>query len=291
MTTVVMSSHWLHERKAAFRSVCPQSVLNWREERYYAKYGEVELHVVRYLCRPDRDAIDIGANNGCYIHFLRKHARRVYAFEPLPWLADDLARKFHSDIEQRKVTIWNMALSNARGTSTLRVPIVDGVLVEGCASVAPEIATKYPRHRDITVRMETLDDVYTGDYTGDVGFIKIDVEGHEEAVLEGARKTIIRCRPRLLVELEESIVPGAVRRVTEFLAGLGYQGYFIYQRQLLPVDRFDPAIMQNPADYPDLKAGLDKRERFGRYIYNLLFFPPGERPETLNRIENCIAFL
>ncbi len=42
-------------------------VLNWREARFYAKYGEVELHLLDLLCRRDRDAIDVGANDGSYV--------------------------------------------------------------------------------------------------------------------------------------------------------------------------------------------------------------------------------
>ncbi len=273
--------------KRHLRAICPQPLLNWREARFYAKYGEVELHVVPYLCRREMDAIDIGSNDGCYVHFLKKHARRVYAFEPLPWLADDLRRKFQHDIAAGTVVISDVALSNASCTSTLRVPIIDGVIVHGCSSVMEGALTKYPQAKEVPIRMEPLDAVYSGH----AGFIKVDVEGHEEAVLEGARQTIVRCHPRLQVEVEESLTPGAIARVAAFFRALNYRGYFIFQRQLKPIDQFDRRVMQNPEHYPDLKAGLNARERFGRYIYNFLFVPPGEQEDTLRRIQRRIASL
>jgi FkbM family methyltransferase len=47
-------------------------------------------------------------------------------------------------------------------------------------------------------------------------FIKIDVEGHEREVLEGAKETLLRSRPALLVEVIHS-------EVIPFLSELGYQ--------------------------------------------------------------------
>lgn len=288
MTALAMAAGGLvRESKRHLRAICPQPLLNWREARFYAKYGEVELHVVRCLCRREMDAIDIGSNDGCYVHFLKKHARRVYAFEPLPWLIEDLRRKFRRDIAADTIVVSDVALSNASRTSSLRVPIIDGVLVHGCSSVAEEALTKYPHAKEVPIRMEPLDAVYSGD----AGFMKIDVEGHEEAVLEGARQTIIRCQPRLQVEVEESIAPGAIARVAAFLRTLNYQGYFIFQRELRPIEQFDRRVMQNLSNYPNLKAGLEARERFGRYIYNFLFMPPDEPEDTLRRIRQRIARL
>lgn len=288
MTALAVTAGGLvREGKRHLRAICPQPLLNWREARFYAKYGEVELHVLPYLCRRDMDALDIGSNDGCYVHFLKKHARRVYAFEPLPWLAEDLRRKFQRDISAGALVVNDVALSNVSGESTLRVPIIDGVLVHGCSSLAERALTKYPYAKEVSIRTEPLDAVYSGR----VGFIKIDVEGHEEAVLEGARRTIARCHPRLQVEVEETIAPGAIARVAAFFRALNYRGYFIFQRQLKPIEQFDRRVMQNPANYPDLKAGLEARERFGRYIYNFLFVPPDEREDTLRRIRQRIAGL
>src|SRR5689334_12772276 len=41
------------------RSACPQPLLNWREQRFYAQYGEVELHLIDILCRRGADSIDV----------------------------------------------------------------------------------------------------------------------------------------------------------------------------------------------------------------------------------------
>jgi hypothetical protein len=65
------------------------------------------------------------------------------------------------------------------------MPVVDGVTVTGCSTVASQAYTAYPAHRAIEVPMDRLDNVYGGE----VGFIKIDVEGYQQAVLEGALDT------------------------------------------------------------------------------------------------------
>src|SRR5947208_3581092 len=84
--------------KRTLRAILPQRLLNWREARYFGRYGEVELHLVEFLCRRDQDAIDVGANYGSYVHFMRRYARRVIAFEPIPELVELLRRKFPPEV-------------------------------------------------------------------------------------------------------------------------------------------------------------------------------------------------
>jgi FkbM family methyltransferase len=270
------------EARQALRSLCPQPLLNWREARFYGRYGEVELHLLEFLCDRNRDAIDVGANDGSYVHFLRRHARRVIAFEPMPSLAGALAHKFRHGVQ-----IEAVALSDRRGTVALLSPVVDGVTVTGCSTVSPTASATYGGHRAIEVPMTTLDSIYEGD----VGFIKIDVEGHEQAVLDGAVQTIRRCRPRLLVEVDERLAPGGLERAKAYFNTLDYQGHFVHAGHIEPIARFLPQEMQDPSNLPDLTAPLQQRQRFGRYIYNFIFLPREEPEETLHRMTARLAQL
>jgi FkbM family methyltransferase len=270
------------EARQALRSLCPQALLNWREARFYGRYGEVELHLLEFLSSRDKDAIDVGANDGSYVHYLRRHARKVIAFEPIPSLADALRAKFRHDVEIRSI-----ALSDRAGTVELHMPVVDGVTVTGCSTVSPTASATYPDHRAIEVPMATLD----SSYEGDVGFIKIDVEGHEQAVLDGAVQTIRRCRPRMLVEIDERLSPGGLARAKAYFRDLDYRGYFVQAGHIEPMSLFSASVLQNPADLPNLTAPLQQRQRFGRYIYNFIFLPRDEPIETLRQMSKRLSEL
>ncbi|MGH6994942.1 MAG: FkbM family methyltransferase, partial [Stellaceae bacterium] len=187
MQAVSAQNGFMRRAKAAARDFCPKPLLLWREARYFEKYGERELRLVRHLCQRERDAVDIGAHEGSYVHFMKRHARRVYAFEPVPSLAEALAWKFAP-----RVVVRNIALSRESGTAILRIPLIDGASLTGLASLNNG-AGATTAVTEIAVQTRPLDEVFAGD----AGFIKVDVEGHEEAVLDGAARTITRCRPRL----------------------------------------------------------------------------------------------
>jgi FkbM family methyltransferase len=270
------------DARQALRAICPQPLLNWREARFYGRYGEVELHLLEFLCRHNADAIDVGANDGSYVHYMRRYARHVVAFEPMPTLVKALRQKF-----PRGVTVEPIALSNGKGSIELRMPVVDGVVVTGCSTVSDDASAAYGAYEGIEVPMERLDDVYSGN----CGFIKIDVEGHQQAVLEGAVETIKRCQPRMLVEVEDRLSPGGLGRARAYFDKLGYRGLFVHQGQLKPIDRFSVQTMQDQANLPDLTAPLTARQRFGRYIYNFIFLPPGEPESTVWKISERLKAL
>lgn len=270
------------DARQALRALLPQPLLNWREARFYGRYGEVELHLLEFLCQGDADAIDIGANDGSYVHYMRRYSRHVVAFEPMPVLAQALHRKF-----AQGVTINEIALSDRSGTVELRMPVVDGVVVTGCSTVSADASATYPGYRGVDVPMDRLDNVYSGH----AAIMKIDVEGHELSVLQGAVETIRRCRPRVLVELLETLAPGCIEKARQFFEQLGYRGYFVHQGQLKPIELFSIAEFQNPANLPDLTASLQARQRFGQFIYNFIFLPPQEPDLTLWRMKERLREL
>jgi FkbM family methyltransferase len=259
------------------KSVIPTPILLLIQARQEARRGEIEWRLVKYLCDPDRDSIDIGSYRGSYTLQMRRYSRFVHSFEPSPGLADEIARRFKS-----RVKVHTMALSNRRGEGKLFVPLTDDNL--GLASLRATSMLANNPYRTVTVRLEKLDNLYKGD----VGFIKVDVEGHEGEVLEGSHETLVRCQPRLLVEIEERHVPGSTHRVPASLAQLGYKGFFVYCNRLLSIENFDPEVHQNPANawYP----GRDQdRQSCSQYVNNFLFLSSSEATALASRIARAIA--
>ena len=256
----------------------PRFLLDWKEARYFRRYGEIELGLVRDLCMPDRDAIDAGANEGMYVLFMRRHARHVLAFEPVTALHDKLRQRYDS-----RVTVRNVALSDRAGTAVLHVPLANGEAVTGLSSLTRAAAEAHPQHLDVRVPTARLDAIYDGE----VGFIKIDVEGHEEALLDGAAATIERCHPRLLIETDESLAPGGLHRIIERLGGLGYAGFFVRGRTLEQAEAFDPQIYQRQENLDGYCPGRPRRDF--DFVNNFIFMPRAEAGALRPRLEAALA--
>lgn len=157
----------------------------------------------------------LGANRGIYTWRLKKLARAVHAFEPNPELAERLRRAVPGAV------VHPCALSDRDGEADLRVPLVNGIAYDGWATVEPKnrlLAVHPDDVRTIRVPLRTLDSFGLED----VGFVKIDVEGHELAVLHGAALTLKRCRPILLLEVEDRHRAHAEAEVKTFLTSLEY---------------------------------------------------------------------
>jgi FkbM family methyltransferase len=138
------------------------------------------------LLRPDANCIDVGANTGSVLADAVRLAPlgRHIAFEPLPELADDLQARFPG------VQVRCAALADHEGEATFHRRL-DADSRSGLQPLGGPAEA-------LTVRLETLDGVLGDDYVPD--FIKIDVEGAELAVLEGALGTLVRHRPVVAFE-------------------------------------------------------------------------------------------
>jgi len=153
--------------------------------------GEPELTILHDLVRTGCTAIDVGANRGYYSYALAKFAKHVEAFEPNAALAQFARRKLGS-----KVRVHQVAVANRDGQEKFYLPQttigIDSHLIGN-------LGNRYPTLENVEydVRVATLDSFAFDN----VGFIKIDVEGVELAVIEGAKHTIARWQPNLVVEL------------------------------------------------------------------------------------------
>jgi uncharacterized protein YjiS (DUF1127 family) len=104
----------------------------------------------------------------------------------------------------------------------------------------------------------------------DIGLVKIDVEGHELAVVRGAVDTLKRNRPTIVVEAEERHHANAVSDITELLAKLGYRGYFCLGSERRPIAEFDAT------DSANIGGAEDDWPPRGVYVNNFAFVPEGD---------------
>ena len=109
-------------------------------------------------------------------------SHNLYLIEPLPQLYRRLRRDFP------RAHVFHTALSDRTGPQCLRVPIIGGKHVKSRATLNQHSEPAQTATHEITVPGDTLDAFAQRNRFGPVGFIKIDVEGHELAVINGAVK-------------------------------------------------------------------------------------------------------
>ena len=204
-----------------------------------ARFGEPEIRLLRYLVDPTRAAIDIGASEGVYAFFLRRLAQRCIAFEPNP--SSYLALKSAlPDVE-----IYQAAVSAVDGDVILRVPVVNGIPYSGWGTIEPKNRlAELPPHSVQEFRVRTMrPDRMT---LGDIGFVKIDVEGHELDVLAGISGLLERCLPNLLIEVGDARRGSSLAEVRRRLGPLGYIGLRLDEKGLLKALANDAEVRDSP---------------------------------------------
>jgi FkbM family methyltransferase len=127
-------------------------------------------------------ALDIGANVGLWSRSLCKNFNSVVAFEPVSMFRECLMRNVVADNLQVK----DFALGNTRTTATM-------IITEGNTGHTHIDPATLGTGETEVYRLDDLD-LYTVDY------IKMDCEGYEYRILQGAEQTIKRCRPVVVVE-------------------------------------------------------------------------------------------
>jgi FkbM family methyltransferase len=224
--------------------------------------GEPELRLLPALCDPSRTSIDIGGNEGGYAWHMRRLSSALHVFEPIPELAQRLSRGF---APYRRVHVHNIALSDRPGTLVLRIPVEDGQLDTGRATIEMANTLLGGQERRFEVEVRTLDSFGIAS----VGFVKIDVEGHELEVLHGAAQLLAESRPAFLIEVQETHRPGAFASVTALFEAACYQGLFLLDGALHDLSEFRLEVHQRP-------DALDEAlvPRPGQvFVNNFLFLP------------------
>jgi len=253
-------------KKILRKFLSPAAQVKLREYKNWLKPFEPELNLIKYLCESDRIAIDIGAHIGLYSSRIRHYAKECILFEPNRSLAEYLRQSF-----LQKATIHEIALSNRVGVSSIRIPMRKGQHDDGVATIEQKnLLHDIESFEEYDVQCKTLDSFHFNN----VGFIKIDVEGHELSVLQGGKETIIQNSPNILIEIEERHNPGAIKNVFELLSEFGFKGFFLVHGKLKSLDQFSLKIHQ------DLR-NIQGNKKTGLYVNNFIFL---RNPDLIERL-------
>jgi FkbM family methyltransferase len=214
----------------------------WRGMKTYFRDQRCELLALQNGLQPDDIAVDVGANKGSYLWALSRAVPRgrVVAFEPQPTLVDYLRNAVKSN-GLKNVSIENAGVSERSGRMQLAIP---GNKAGNPGASFETSVLQRQGASSIEVAVTTLDEFFAHERAR-VGAIKIDVEGHELAVLRGAAGLIRRDAPVIVCECEgRNVAGGRVAALFETLARLQYRGEFVHRQRLKSVEQFDPVVHQ-----------------------------------------------
>jgi FkbM family methyltransferase len=163
--------------------------------------------------------VDVGANIGLYTIAFAQRFRYCFAIEANPQTFKVLeANLVLRDIEN--VTAVCVGASDCPAETQIHVP-VNGNL--GWA----RIGTSYHESKAIAISVKPLDEILVDMDRLPIAMIKIDVEGHEPKVLEGARKTLTNDGPIVLFEILDAVES---RRCHAILTDCGYRHFYVFRR-------------------------------------------------------------
>lgn len=156
------------------------------------KYDRLTLRAMKKILNKNSNCVDVGCHKGEILDWMLELAPNGshFAFEPIPEFFENLKEKYAS-----KAIISQTALSNEVGLASFNyvknAPAYSGFKKRSYTIEEPDI-------EPIEVKKNTIDSELPADLN--ISLIKIDVEGAEFQVLEGAFNTINNSRPHILFE-------------------------------------------------------------------------------------------
>jgi len=187
--------------------------------------GVIDLAVTETLWRvtePGELVVDVGANIGSMTAVLAQRVSAssggaVWSFEAHPEIFEELkynVEQWKKQLDHTQIIIKNLAVSDQAGFVKLSIPESFNNN-RGLASVITNDENSQAVF--LTIESCTLDDVFIGQ---EIGVLKIDVEGHELKVIEGAKNLLQEGRIRDCIFEEHREYPTPV---TTYFENMGYK--------------------------------------------------------------------
>ena len=178
--------------------------------RYYGyfsqEYENDNFHFLKEKIIPGTICIDVGAHIGIYSVYMAKLSNApVFSFEPTPSSIKTLREVVAINHCEHTVTILTVAVAERKGKTSFYLnnsvlPGSDDTRVAEANSLVYVDFGKTINKEKIEVDTVSIDD-FAETNNVKIDFIKIDAEGAELNILEGAGKTILKDRPSGIISV------------------------------------------------------------------------------------------
>lgn len=180
-----------------------------------------------------KTVFDVGGNHGIYAYWLAKAVGsrgKVHFFEPQPELCVEVENTLNW-LGLQQVFVNQLALSDSHS----RMSLSRNYVGDGSASLAVRNVSA-AGSSSMLCETTTLD-AYCADKGVDtIAFLKVDVEGHELSVVNGALETLRRARP--VVQIELRVNEPSCDQVISVFSALGYRGFMFCDGREIPVSDY-----------------------------------------------------
>ncbi len=251
--------------------------LNWSNIKN--RNIENELLLIQYFLDSNSTFIDVGANLGQYVFKAEGIIPRnnIYAFEPHPALNKRLSKLFTG------IHLSQDALSDAEGNTQFKIPYFNNREIHTRGTLKTEhVEVDETNSVLIDVHISTLDKFSEVNKIEKVSLVKIDVEGAEFDVINGAGEMIKKFQPIFIIEIEQR---HHKTPILDFIMNLEKTGqytccYFDTMDQQLKTDIKDKKI-------EDIQS-LDNHGKNRLFINNFIFIPAMNAENKIEEINTKI---
>lgn len=203
-------------------------IANLVRDRGLAAYEAGMPCLVASLLAGERGfVLDVGANTGLFslLAAATNPAIKVCAFEPLESVREILdANLALNPSLANRISVYPIGLSETAGTFEFYETLNSFGLLPTSSSLEIDHAMQTGDYRSHHISTDTIDRWSERLYQDRIVFIKIDVEGHEHAVLNGGKNTILHHRPFLTIEV---LSPAPVKLIQKFLLECDYLDFVV----------------------------------------------------------------
>lgn len=213
-----------------YKSRFYKNLIRLTPENVFERNVEPELLWLKDFLSQKSVFLDIGTGVGNYIYFLDYilFPENIFGFEPNKKLYKRLKNLFP------KMNFEPIALSNENYSAQLNFPIIDKEELHEKGSLIP-LETNDEDIKIFTQKVECLrlDDWVEKKELPRLDFIKIDVVGQEMAVLEGAKETLQKYKPTLMVKIEQENHKENIWNIIKKIESLGYSAHYFHREKFV----------------------------------------------------------